>query len=187
MKYIKTFEGYSTKSLMVFENVEIGTQEQKDLLNRSFEELSKQEQEAAFKGIEELAAKAGCSVEDLTNSKFVQSIFNNAEEDRAYGPDSLEEGVIGDFFERTKKFFGNLLNGLGIALRWAGGLAGSLASFLAIAAGSPDYRIDWMWHESLRSLSRDQEAGMFLAGLAALGISIIAGHYLSHKGKSMAK
>lgn len=185
MKYIKTFEGYSNGS-MIFENVEVGTPEQKDLLNRSFEELSKQEQEAAFKGIEELAAKAGCSVEDLTNSKFVQSIFNNAEED-AYGTDSLEEGVIGDFFARTKKFFGNLLNSLGIGLRWAGGLASSLSAFLAIAAGSPDYRVEWMWNETLRSLSRDQEAGIFMASLAGLAISIIAGHYLSHKGKSMAK
>jgi hypothetical protein len=184
MKYIKTFEGHSNSS-MIFENVEVGTPEQKDLLNRSFEELSKQEQEAAFKGIEELAAKEGCSVEDFTNLEFVKSIFKNAEED--IDSESLEEGVIGDFFTRTKKFFGNLLNGLGIGLRWAGGLAGSLAMVLSIASGSPDYRVEWMWNESLRSLSRSEEAGVFMAGLAGLAISVIAGHYLSNKGKSMAK
>ena len=56
MKYIKTFEGYSSKSLMVFENAEIGTPEQEALLNKSFDQLSEQEKEAAFKGIEELAS-----------------------------------------------------------------------------------------------------------------------------------
>jgi hypothetical protein len=182
MKYIKTFEGYSTKSLMVFENAEIGTPEQEALLNKSFNQLSEQEKEAAFKGIEELASKLGCSVEDLTDPKFLEGDFQESAKEQP-----VEEGMIGDFFERTKKFFGNLLNGLGIALRYAGGLAGSLSAFLAIAAGSPDCRVEWMWHPALRALSHDQQAGMFVAGLAALGISIIAGHYLSHKGKEMAK
>ena len=42
MKYIKTFEGYSSKSLMVFENAVIGTPEQEALLNKSFDQLSEQ-------------------------------------------------------------------------------------------------------------------------------------------------
>jgi hypothetical protein len=181
MKYIKTFESHSNGS-MIFENVEVGTPEQEALLNKSFDQLSDEEKNAAFKGVEELASKLGCSVEDLTNPNFLEGDLKDAAQEQV-----VEEGVIGDFFGRTKKFFGNLLNGLGITLRWAGGLASSLSLVLAAAAGSPDYRVEWMWNESLRSLSRDQEAGIFMASLAGLAISIIAGHYLSNKGKSMAK
>ena len=156
--------------------------EQKRVLTSAFEKLSPAEQDAAFKGVEELAAKLGCTVEDLTDPSFLEADFQEAG-----AQSSMEEGLIGDTIARTKKFFGNLLNGLGIVLRWGGALAGSITTILGIVAGSPDYRIDWMWNEALRNLSSGEQAGMFVGGLAALTISIIVGHMLSNKGKEMAR
>ena len=184
MKYLKTFENYEGaqgQAQADFPELE-NSAEQKRVLSDAFEKLSPAEQEAAFKGVEELAAKLGCTVEDLTDPSFLESDFKEAGAQSA-----VEEGLFGDLSARTKKFFGNLINGLGIVLRWGGGLAGALTTFLGIAAGSPDCRIEWMWNEALRSLTVNQQAGMFVGGLAALGISIIAGHMLSNKGKEMAR
>ena len=188
MKYLKTFENYDGGQLQAqaqggeFETEISNDPAQKKVLADAFEKLSPAEQEAAFKGVEELAAKLGCTVEDLTDPSFLESDFQEAG-----AQSSMEEGLLGDLGARTKKFFGNLLNGLGIVLRWGGGLAGALTTFLGIAAGSPDCRIEWMWNEALRNLTVNQQAGMFVGGLAALGISIIAGHMLSGKGKEMAR
>ena len=181
MKYIKTFENYDAQSGKEFPELQ-NSPEQKKVLSDAFEKLSPEEQEAAYKGVEELAAKLGCTVEDLTDPSFLEKDLQEA------GAQSVvEEGLFGDMAARTKKFFGNLLNGLGVVLRWGGGLSGILTTVLGIAAGSPDCRIDWMWNEALRSLTVNQQAGMFVGGLAALGISVIAGHMLSRKGKEMAR
>lgn len=181
MKYIKTFENYDAQSGKEFPELQ-NSPEQKKVLSDAFEKLSPEEQEAAYKGVEELAAKLGCTVEDLTDPSFLERDLQEA------GAQSVvEEGLFGDMAARTKKFFGNLLNGLGVVLRWGGGLSGILTTVLGIAAGSPDCRIDWMWNEALRSLTVNQQAGMFVGGLAALGISVIAGHMLSRKGKEMAR
>lgn len=183
MKYLKTFENYDGQGQAQADFPELeNNMEQKRVLESAFEKLSPAEQEAAFKGVEELAAKLGCTVEDLTDPSFLERDLQEVG-----AQSSMEEGLLGDLGARTKKFFGNLLNGLGVVLRWGGGLAGALTTFLGIAAGSPDCRIEWMWNEALRSLTVNQQAGMFVGGLAALGISIIAGHMLSQKGKSMAR
>lgn len=202
MKYLKTFENYEGDVYQKtgkmngqaqvpqdfdgnhqaeFPELE-NSAEQKRVLSNAFDKLSPAEKDAAFKGVEELAAKLGCTVEDLTDPSFLESDFKEAG-----AQSSMEEGLLGDLSARTKKFLGNLMNGLGIVLRWGGGLAGTLTTVLGIAAGSPDCRIEWMWNEALRSLTVNQQAGMFVGGLAALGISIIAGHMLSNKGKEMAK
>jgi len=182
MKYLKTFENYEAQGQAQAEFPELeNSPAQKKVLSDAFDKLSPEEQDLAFKGVEELAAKLGCTVEDLTDPSFLEGDLKEA------GAQSVvEEGLFGDLSARTKKFFGNLLNGLGIVLRWGGGLSGILTTFLGIAAGAPDCRVDWMWDEALRSLTYNQQAGMFVGGLAALGISVIAGHYLSYKGKAMA-
>ena len=185
MKYLKTFENYDSDSQGGNEEFAAdlsNSSEQKKVLLTAFEKLSPAEQDAAFKGVEELAAKLGCTVEDLTDPSFLEKDLKDAG-----AQSSVEEGLLGDLSARTKKFFGNLLNGLGIVLRWGGGLAGALTTVLGIAAGSPDYRIDWMWNEALRNLSSGQQAGMFVGGLAAMTIAIIAGHMLSNKGKDIAR
>ena len=189
MKYLKTFENYDVQGQAQmdqgqaqFETRIPNDPAQKKVLEDAFEKLSPAEQDAAFKGVEELAVKLGCTVEDLTDPTF---LGRDLQESGAES--SMEEGLLGDLGARTKKFFGNLLNGLGVVLRWGGGLAGALTTFLGIAAGSPDCRIEWMWNEALRNLTVNQQAGMFVGGLAALGISIIAGHMLSGKGKEMAR
>ena len=202
MKYLKTFENYDGAQAQAqfsqggqaqaqfsqggqaqaeFPELE-NNMEQKRVLSNAFDKLSPAEKDAAFKGVEELAAKLGCTVEDLTDPSFLEADFQDAG-----AQSSMEEGLLGDLSARTKKFFGNLLNGLGIVLRWGGGLAGSLTAVLGIAAGSPDCRVEWMWNEALRSLTVNQQAGMFVGGLAALGISIIAGHMLSNKGREIAR
>jgi len=183
MKYLKTFENYEAapQAAQDFPELE-NSAAQRKVVADAFEKLSPEEKEAAYKGVEELAAKLGCTVEDLTDPSFLEKDLQEA------GAQSVvEEGLFGDLGARTKKFFGNLLNGLGVALRWGGGLSGILTTIFGIAAGAPDCRVDWMWNEALRSLTVNQQAGMFVGGLAALGISIIAGHMLSHKGKEMAK
>lgn len=182
MKYLKTFENYGSESNAEFPAHVSNDPAQKKVLADAFEKLSPAEQEAAFKGVEELAAKLGCTVEDLTDPSFLEGDLKEAG-----AQSSVEEGLLGDLSARTKKFFGNLLNGLGVMLRWGGGLAGALTTILGIAAGAPDYRIDWMWSDALRNLSSGEQAGMFVGGLAALGISIIAGHMLSKKGKDIAR
>ena len=181
MKYLKTFENYGAQGAQEFPELQ-NSAEQKKVISDAFEKLSPEEKEAAFKGVEELAAKLGCTVEDLTDPSFLEKDLQEA------GAQSVvEEGLFGDLSARTKKFFGNLLNGLGVVLRWGGGLSGILTTLFGIVAGSPDCRVDWMWNEALRSLTLNQQAGMFVGGLAALGISVIAGHMLSKKGKDMAR
>lgn len=184
MKYLKTFENYESGAqgaAQDFPELE-NSAEQKKVMSDAFEKLSQEEQDTAFKAVEELASKLGCSLEDLADPSFLERDLQEAGAQSA-----VEEGLFGDFSARTKKFVGNLLNGLGIILRWGGGLSGILTTLLGIAAGSPDCRVDWMWHEALRSLTVNQQAGMFVGGLAALGISVIAGHMLSKKGKDMAR
>lgn len=183
MKYLKTFENYEAAPQGAQEFPELeNSAAQKKVISDAFEKLSPAEQETAFKAVEELAAKLGCTVEDLTDPSFLERDLQEAGAQSA-----VEEGFFGDLGARTKKFFGNLLNGLGVVLRWGGGLSGILTTLFSIVAGSPDCRVDWMWNEALRSLTVNQQAGMFVGGLAALGISVIAGHMLSHKGKEMAK
>lgn len=183
MKYLKTFENYEAAPQGAQEFPELeNSAAQKKVISDSFKKLSPAEQETAFKAVEELAAKLGCTIEDLTDPSFLERDLQEAGAQSA-----VEEGFFGDLGARTKKFFGNLLNGLGVVLRWGGGLSGILTTLFSIVAGSPDCRVDWMWNEALRSLTVNQQAGMFVGGLAALGISVIAGHMLSHKGKEMAR
>ena len=122
MKYLKTFENYEGDVYQKtgkmngqaqvpqdfdgnhqaeFPELE-NSADQKRVLASAFEKLSPAEKEAAFKGVEELAAKLGCTVEDLTDPSFLEKDFEEA------GAQSIEEGLLGDLGARTKKFFGNL-------------------------------------------------------------------------------
>jgi len=179
MRYLKTFESYSGGE--VAPDLEMDAQKEK-VLSDAFEQLSDAEKEQAFAAVEELAKKMGCSVEDLANPEFAKRELQEA---GAQAQGSLEEGFLGDLGARAKKAFGWVLSGLGIGTAISGGLAGLLSTILGIAAGAPDYRVDWMWNETLRNLSSGQQAGMFVGGIAALGISVIAGMYLHSKGKEL--
>lgn len=177
MRYLKTFESYSEAPVDV--DVTMDPAKEK-VINDAIAKLSPEEKENAFAALEELAKKLGCSVEQLTDTEFVQRELGEAGAQM-----KVEEGFFSNLSSGAKRIVGGILKAVGVVGGWATGLASAVTAVLGIAAGAPDCRVDWMWNEALRSLSQGEQAAMTMAGLAGIVISVLAANYIHQKGANL--
>lgn len=175
MKYMKTFESFS-----VNENAsDIGSI--MSLVNGELGNIPEDELQKLLGETQAIADKFGVSLEELSNPDVAAKLMIE-EAEKADVP--LEEGIGGDIWNWLKTRSASWYRTVSRVLGWGGGITSFATMIASIVIGGAERNALSLYLRELTGLSeldRNTQAGLFLAGLGGLIISIFAGLALSHK------
>ena len=175
MKYMKTFESFSiNENSSDINNV-------MSLVDGEVSKLPEAELQKLLGETQAMADKLGVSLEELSNPEFAaKTMIDEAE--KANLP--IEENWAGDIWNWLKSRSATWYRALGRVLGWGGGIT-SLATMVSatVIGGAERNNLALYLREltGIGELDRTTQAGIFLAGMAGIIISILAGIALSNK------
>ena len=165
MKYLKTFESYSTNENTP-ENTPEMTEEIKSEIEQKVEDqlsnLSPEELEELNYQLEEFASKHGLSMEDLKDSKKVEEVLK--------GLQGTNESWLGDKWNQFKSWIGGFLFKIG--------LGGFITTILGTAISTGVLTEFY----GMTDVGAGKEVGPYaLLGFGLSAIAVVVGHFTSSK------
>lgn len=181
MKYMKTFESFS-----VNENAsDIGGI--MSLVNGELGKMPDAEVQKLLGETQALADKFGISLEELSNPDVAAKLMIE-ESEKANVP--VEEGWAGDMWNWLKSRSASWYRTVGRVLGWGGGIISFATMISSIVIGGAERNTLALYLRDLTGigeLDRNVQAGLFLAGIGGIIVSIFAGLALSYKADQVEK
>ena len=181
MKYIKTFEGFSINE----DSSNIGGIF--SLVNGEISKLSEEERQKLMDDAKSIADKLGVSLEELQNPEVaVKAMIEESENIEA----PIEEGWASDSWEWIKSKSATWYKTLARVIGFGGAFTSFATAIAASAIGGAERSSLALYLRDLTGvgeLDRNTQAAVFMAGLAGIALSVVAGVVLSNKADDIEK
>jgi|LakMenEpi03Aug12_release.lakeMendotaPanAssembly.Ray.scaffolds.fasta_scaffold292111_2 hypothetical protein len=179
MKYIKTFEGFSINE----DASNIGGIF--SLVNGEISKLSEEERQKLMDDAKAISNKLGVSLEQLKNPEVaVKAMIEETENIEV----SIEEGWLSDSWDWLKGKSASWYRTVSRVVGFGGAFTSLATAIAAAAIGSAERNSFSLYLRDLTGvgeLDRNTQAAVFMAGLAGVAISIIAGIALGNKADDL--
>jgi len=175
MKYIKTFEGFSINE----DASNIGGVF--SLVNGEISKLSEEEKQKLMDDAKAIADKLGISLEELQNPEVaVKAMIEETENIEA----PIEEGWLSDSWDWLKSKSATWYRTMARVVGFGGAFTSLATAIAAACIGGAERNSLSLYLRDLTGvgeLDRNTQAAVFMAGLAGIALSVIAGVVLSNK------
>lgn len=181
MKYIKTFEGFSINE----DASNIGGVF--SLINGEISKLSEEERQKLMDDAKAIADKLGVSLEQLQDPEFAaKAMIEESENIEA----PIEEGWASDSWEWIKSKSATWYKTLARVIGFGGAFTSFATAITAACIGGAERSSLALYLRDLTGIGefdRNTQAAIFMAGLAGIALSVVAGVVLSNKADDIEK